>query len=201
LREVHHRIKNDMAMIQGLLTLQAEDAASGEAREALEEAQRRVAVMKNTYAQQYYGERVKAVELATLIDSLVTEISQSYGAYRQVTVSQDVASIAVPSRLAFPLGIIVNELLTNAYKYAFSDDREGHVVLRGRVESDQETLRLTVRDNGVGLSVDPLVSGNYASGLSLVDELAKQYEGNLAIKDHGGTVAQVTLRLPAAGRA
>jgi two-component sensor histidine kinase len=118
-------------------------------RAALEEAQARVAVMKNSYRRMYQDQSVEHVRLPGFVETLVAEIEQSYGAYRDVRVEREVEDIAIASRAAFPFGIIVNELLTNAYKYAFDDDAGACITISVQPDED-DALRVVVSDNGIG---------------------------------------------------
>jgi PAS domain S-box-containing protein len=209
LREVHHRIKNDMAMIEGLLMLQAQSVESAEAATALEEARRRIAVMKNAYRQLYEGGDIQRVDLQTFAGTLISEIERSHGTHRAIEVSRDIEAVMIPSRSAFPLGIIVNELLTNAYKYAFPGERSGSIHVRiereeASRESRQESepkqgarLRLTVTDDGIGIPEDAATAES-SSGIQLVQSLAEQHHGTFTLHHDGGTVAEVELKLPEA---
>jgi two-component sensor histidine kinase len=154
--------------------------------------------MKNSYRRMYQDQSVEHVRLPGFVETLVAEIEQSYGAYREVRVEREVADIAIASRAAFPFGIIINELLTNAYKYAFAEDAGARITVSVQPGEDR-ALRVVVSDNGIGFEEsrrrngEEPTSGESASGLNLVRELAAQYGGSVRIDDREGTVAEVTL--------
>lgn len=192
-------------MISGLLMLQAESSGSREVASALEEAQLRISVMKSSYQQLYEQQSVEAVNVKVLIGNLISELRRSYGASRSVRLVEDVPDADISARLAFPLGIIVNELATNAFKYAFSEDRsaEEDVPAEIRIVVDQDveqhddgTLVLTVSDNGRGMPSEVLENETTFSGMTLVRELAKQFNGSLEVENDDGTVARVVLQQP-----
>lgn len=192
LREVHHRIKNDMGMVSSLLSLQAGSAQSEEAIRALENARQRISVMKNAYERIYRDRSIGEVNLQSFLSAVVDEIASAYGAHRSVRLQSHIEETIVSSRVALPIGIIVSELLTNAYKYAFTDDSDARVAIAAQ-RRDDGGLAITVSDNGVGTNHERAGNESAVSGLNLVNELATQFRGHLALSAEDGTTAEVVL--------
>lgn len=195
LREVHHRMKNDMNLVRSLLSLQAHAAADGAAEEMLMEAGRRVGIMSQVYDRLHSGPDMSTMELCPFLEEIAADLRYG-GPLPGLTVHTDCSDIEVPTRVSVSIGIIVNELVTNSAKYAFSGVEAPSVrISSGR--GDAETIRLVVEDNGAGYP-DEQLSGTagYGFGLTLVSSLAAQHEGMLILENAGGARAKVTIRLP-----
>lgn len=190
LKEVHHRIKNDMAVIQSLLSLHADTLENETAIDALREAENRISVMREIYTTLYQGITFGTVAAREYIGRLIENLRQSCGrpGFRFET---DIEPISVPVRQAFPLGIIVNELVTNAIKYAFAE-RESGVVRVRLTQTGERRLLVRVQDDGPGM--DTAGGGpTYGFGLRLVETLAQRYNGSFSISGTEGTVAEASL--------
>jgi two-component sensor histidine kinase len=185
LRETHHRMKNNIASIGGLLSLHKDDAASPEAALVLQDAIGRVNSMKvlyeNLMASDDYREIPAGIYLNDLVDSVISLFTGS----AHVTVEKELGEFSLPSRLLFPLGIIVNELLTNAMKYAFAGREEGVISISTRKEGGRITL--AIRDNGAGLPDGFDIGKSTGFGLTLVKMLCKQISASLSVESSGGT--------------
>jgi len=177
LKEVHHRIKNNMSVIAALLSLQASRMENPAAGTALEEARSRVVSMMIIYDKLYRSKDFRTVSAADYLSQLLEEIVSQFVSLLRVRVEQELADFPLDSSVMFPLGIIVNELLTNAFKYAFPDERSGIISVSLVRESDAMAL-ICVSDNGVGLpkGLEPLKSSGF--GFLLVRSLAEQIGGS-----------------------
>ena len=190
LREVHHRIKNDMAIIQSLLSLQSGSLESGEAVTALEEAKSRIGIMREIYETLYQGSTYGTVAVFEYLNRLLDNIIRSHGDGR-VTLERSIEAGEIAVRLAFPLGIIVNELVTNGFKYAFPGKASGSIKV-SVVRGGSSTLEITVSDDGVGM--DPGGGeGAFGFGLRLVKTLAERHGGSFSITAGEGTTVRVGL--------
>ncbi|MCF7936169.1 MAG: PAS domain S-box protein [Synergistales bacterium] len=190
LREVHHRIKNNMHTIMSLLSLQADSVGNDFARETLETARNRVRTMMLLYEKLYRSERMSdQVALEDYLPPLVAEIIGSF--HNPVEVETDIGAITVPVRTASNLGLIVNELITNAMKYAFAD--EGSGLPRVTAEEREGTVRLAVGDDGEGFDITATPEG---FGLQLVGVLTAQLDGHFSMRTENGTVCTVEFPLP-----
>jgi len=193
LREVHHRVKNDLLLVRSLLSLHREHAGSTHAQTAIEEAEQRIGVMGSIYEQLYSAGNLESVDASSVITTLTENLSRMLpGAGRSIECH--VEKLELPRRLAVSVGIIVNELLTNSIKHALQLQENPHacVVLRRR---DGRTLSLTVTDNGPGVPQE-VVSGSVRGfGLTMVEALAAQHHGTMTISNEERSQFDVILAL------
>jgi two-component sensor histidine kinase len=191
-QEVHHRVKNTIQMTSALLHLQERGLSSAEARTALKEAQSRMLVMSKVYEAllQPSEGSVAEVEVGALIDSLVAALRDGGAHSGRVQLRTDCARLAVDAGLAVPIGLIVNEAVTNALKHAFPGRRSGNIAIELKV--DESLCSLEVRDDGVGLK-EPMREGSL--GMRLMRSLARQLGARLTLTGEGGTCVAVEWRL------
>jgi PAS domain S-box-containing protein len=198
LREVHHRVKNNLQVINSLLALQAYQAPDPAVGELLAESQGRVRTMALVHENLYRAGNFASVPLAAHVEGLCAHLFASYGrAAGRVDLHLRVPDVALDLERAVPCGLIVNELVSNALKHAFPGSRTGVL----RVEFDVLTgglYRLVVADDGVGLppGLDPHHAASM--GLQLVADLTEQLGGTLDVA--GGPGTTFTVRFPAEGR-
>ena len=204
LREVHHRVKNNLQVVCALLDLQAFQADSPQLQKLLEESGQRIRSMAHIHEQLTQAENLAQVDMATYIHNLVTELGRSYS-MEWVAVDYAIEAIVLPFDLISPCGLLINELVSNAFKYAFPLDWRGSqakIQIALRVEPGPDAqARLTVADNGVGLPATLDVQASASLGLTLVKLLARQLRGVLKIGGEGesGAVFNVTFPLPQQG--
>ncbi len=193
LREVHHRIKNDMNLVCSLLSLQGSQSGNPDVRQSLEEATHRVALMSAIYESLYRGGDVRSVAVKPLVNTLLSNLRNSF-AEVPVEFQVDVQDFRVPTRVSVPLGIILNEVVTNSLKYAFEATEEATIqVTAQRLEDGGVTM--SVRDNGVGVPADVAAGTRQGFGLLLITALVQQHDGELTIENEGGTTITATLRV------
>ena len=180
LREVHHRIKNNMATVKGILSLQAENVPDDSAKEVLLNADERLTSMMLLYDKLYRSNISETVSIKDYLNVLLDEIISTY--QKNVHVAVEVENATIPVSIAAPLGIIVNELVSNAMKYAF--EGTGDHVLEVAVARAGGRLNLTVQDNGKGFDVK---KNPYGFGMELVNLLADQIGGTFTIERNNGT--------------
>ncbi len=194
LGEVHHRIKNDMSSIKSLLSLQASATENEEASSTLLEAMNRIAVMGTIYDSLYRGKGFSSINIKTFINDLLSSLQQTYSSDVLVNISAHIEDITIAAKQSFYVGIIVNELITNSYKYAFSNTGKGKI----RVEvgkADHNMLRILVEDTGAGIPEDVLENKNYGFGLQLVTLFVEQYRGSMNITTGEGTSVEILFPL------
>ena len=189
LREVHHRVKNNLAMIAGLVRI-AGRRASGEAQAVLRDISRRIVTVGQIYTQIHDADDLRRVDLAAYVQAICQNTAASLGR-DTVALETTLAACTVDIDTAVPLGLIVGELLANAYKHAFPGDRRGRIAVTLACEGTHGSV--TVADDGVGLSE---MRRTGASGLGLANALASQIEGRLDLAEASGPGAQFRLAFP-----
>ena len=188
LSEIHHRVKNNLQLVSSMLALQARGAGA-EAQHALAEGQRRIDSIALVHEQLYGSRNLSAVNFARYIEALIPELCR--GSAGRVDVVLDVLDIELPPERAIPCGLVVSELVTNAIKHAFPDDRRG--CLQVQLERvPPARLRLTVKDDGVGLKRDFPGGTDVTLGLDLVAIFAKQLDADIVVERDGGTCFRLT---------
>jgi PAS domain S-box-containing protein len=192
LKEVHHRIKNNMSTIASLLSLQAESLDIPEAKAALLDAEGRVESMMLLYNKLYQSAGFKSVSVLEYLPPLIREILANFPNSGSVKVAQVIDDFSLDAKMLQPLAIIVNELLTNIMKYAFSGMVRGVITISTRLIG--RTVSLSIEDNGPGMpaSVDFETSPGF--GLALVGMLTRQLKGSIKIERDRGT--RISLEFP-----
>jgi two-component sensor histidine kinase len=175
LKEVHHRVKNNLAVVAGLLGMQADTVEDTGARTALAESQQRVASMALIHEYLYGADNLDRVNFGQYVRQLSHELCLAYPVRPElVSIGIEAEEIELPVDQAIPCGLILNELLSNALKYAFPDGRRGKIdVYFGRVESGE--LLLSCGDDGAGMPPTFDLQDLHSLGLRIVAILAKQW--------------------------
>ena len=190
LREVHHRVKNNLQMMQSLVRLSAARAPP-QAAPLFADLVGRIGAIGQLHNRIYASGNLSAIDAAAYVADVVDQVDAAFGGLQQrVRIAKHLEPIMVDVDTAIPLGLITTELLTNAYRYAFPDGAAG--VIRVELTSHADIVELTVADNGVGLP--QAGAGPASSGLQLVQALAKQIGGTFAANAEPGM--QGTLRFP-----
>lgn len=192
LKEIHHRVKNNLEVVSSLLELQSARLDDPDLQAAMLASQNRVQSMGILHQKLYQSEHLAFVEMKQYFVNLSENILDSYHAADRVTVTCDMAELELDVDTAVPVGLIVNELLTNALKYAFPKGRLGRVRL-SLEEQGQDVLRLRVADNGIGKVLNGQVQGT-GFGTQLVDLLTRQLDGTLRQETGEGTVISIQFK-------
>jgi PAS domain S-box-containing protein len=194
LREVHHRVKNNLSVVDSLLSMQARYIHDTEALRAISDSQRRIHTMSLIHEQLYQSHDVDKIDFCEYLQRLVSNLysSTSFNT-NQVELQLDIKSTLLNIDAAILMGLIVNELLTNAFKYAFPSDTQGliEVILYKSIEDGN--LHLIIRDNGIGLPIDVDFNATASLGLRLVRILTQQLRANLDLSRSIGTSYHFTL--------
>lgn len=193
LKETHHRIKNNMNTLMALLEIQANTNATPEASEALRAARGRVQSMTVLYDRLYQSGKTTAMSMKEYLGRLAEEVLSLFPNRSAVTLETAIEDRELDTRTLSAIGTIMNELLTNAMKHAFPNERTGTIRVSASIRDGK--LLLEVADNGVGLP-DSSVSGEHAgSGLNLVNLLAQQLDGHVNVDSNDGTRFSLELRV------
>lgn len=203
-KEIHHRIKNNLQVISSLLDLQAEKFEDEKVREAFREAQNRVISMALIHEELYKGEGTDTLNFSTYLQELTESLFQTYRlSSKNVSLCMDLEENAFfDMDTAVPLGIIVNELISNSLKYAFAENQEGRIRIELCREEKEEKngeihkslFSLTISDNGKGISDDLELENVESLGLQLVTTLVDQLDGEINLKRAHGTEFRITFK-------
>lgn len=185
LLEVHHRIKNNMNIVMSLLSLQAERQKEPEAVAALLDARSRVGTMMVLYDKLYRSAAFTEVSIKEYLSTLVEEIAGVFPNRASVRIDTHIDDVLIDVKVLSAVGIIVNELLTNAMKHAFADRTDGAISVSASLERDRVTL--VVQDNGVGLPMSYQMNATSGFGAQLVGMLAGQIGGTISFERNHGT--------------
>jgi PAS domain S-box-containing protein len=185
LKEVHHRVKNNLQIISSLLALQARETTDPANRRMFEESQGRIRSMALIHEQLYQSGELARINFAEYARRLCEHLVDSTAEVQQrVRLNLAVEPIPLPLNCAIPCGMILNELISNALKHAFPGDRGGEIQVQFTFNDGRNCL--TVRDNGVGLDPAAAKAKSGSLGLKVVDALVKQLGGRLTIENHAG---------------
>ena len=193
LKESYHRIKNNFSSISNLLSRQAQSANNPEVKSDLEVAIGRVNGMKVLYEKLLMIGNQKSLSAKEYIESLVDEIVELNSSAIELKIEKDIDDIQVDPSHLFPIGLIVNELMTNILKYAFSGKDSGGIEISMKAMKDEITL--TIQDDGKGLPGGFDIDKSEGFGLHLIQMLSKQLGGIFTIGNHSGV--RSVLKIPA----
>ena len=192
LQEIHHRVKNNMQVISSMLNLQAQTMTDPATQALFQTSQSRIQSMALVHDQLYHAGELTRVGVADYAHQLLDRLAHGYGAaQRGITVDVAVDDAVVPIDVAIPVGLILNELVSNAFKHAFGP-AGGRLTIR--LTRTATGLELIVRDDGVGLPAGVEPGHTDSVGLELVAMLVEQIDGALAIARSGGTEVRVTFK-------
>ncbi|WP_250124130.1 PAS domain S-box protein [Chroococcidiopsis sp. CCMEE 29] len=187
LKEIHHRVKNNLQIISSLLKLQSGYIKDKHTLEMFKDSQSRIRSMALIHEKLYQSQDLSKVDFAEYITNLAANLFRSYELDpTAINSSLNVESIFLEIDVAVPCGLIINELVSNSLKYAFPDRRKGEI--RIHLHSDnQHEIKLIVGDNGIGLPKDFDFQKTGTLGLQLVNNLVEQLEGTIEVNGHSGT--------------
>lgn len=195
LREIHHRVKNNLMVVESLLQLQFGPVEDDAVQRALHESVERIRSMAIVHKLLYESKTLDGVNFRSFVTNIISELSATAAQTRSnIRIEPVIDDISVDIDAAIPVSLIINELLSNALKYAFPDGRTGIVRIIAR-EPEAGVNELIVEDDGVGLPEDFSIETADTLGMQLVSGLAAQIRGDLEIQGTGGT--RCVLRFPA----
>ncbi len=185
LKEIHHRVKNNLQVVMSLLNLQAASLQDQSALSAIQESQHRVQAMALIHQKLYQSEGVARISMPSYIEEVGTYLMDSFSFSRPIYLSLDVDPIELDVTLAVPVGLIISEAITNAFKYAFPGGRTGTVSLSLHRPS-VTTYELTIADDGIGLPANFDPSQSSSLGMTLLHGFSAQLGGELTITSEQG---------------
>jgi PAS domain S-box-containing protein len=187
LKEIHHRVKNNLQVISSMLRLQSEYIEDKLGKEIFRESQNRVMSMALVHEKLYRTQDLAMIDIDDYIKNLINNLYQSYGVkYSLIKYYVNCNNIKLNIETTIPLGLILNELITNIFKHAFGIDREGSITVSLEKVNERE-LKLQIKDTGIGFSKEIDFRNTKTLGLQLVITLCKQLGGTIEMSVIDGT--------------
>ena len=203
LKEIHHRVKNNLQVISSLLKMQSRHVDDPAIKGLLEESQSRVKAMALIHERLYRSSDLRRIDFARYVEELGRDLLRSYSGGRRARIETDVCDVRLSLGVAIPCALIISELITNALKHAFPDGEDGTICI-SLVAAGEDTHVLAVEDDGVGLPEGFDIAGSESLGLRIVQTLARQIAGEVRAVSAQGTRFEITFKtltqLPEVGR-
>lgn len=193
IREVHHRVKNNMQVITSLISLQTSRQTDENIRSVLNDCQSRVRAMALVHERLYNSNNFNSINFQNYIQTLVPMLMNTYKVDRQkIRVGINVSDISIGLVTAIPLAQLINELLSNSFKHAFRDGKSGNVDISLSRSDGERSYSLVVSDDGCGLNLDTVYPSMGNLGFQLIDALIKQLRGKLLLNSEHGLTFTIT---------
>jgi PAS domain S-box-containing protein len=185
LSEIHHRVKNNLAVVSSMMQLQAFDEDDQALRQKLTDSVSRIQTMGTIHELLYQSKSLSSVEFGKNIRQLVTNIAETFQPKIDLDISYELEEIHLNINQAVPVSLIINEVVTNVFKHAFDEKDQG--TLRLEIKNEHDTITLRISDDGKGFSPDFQTSYNTGSlGLQLIDTLSQQLDGDHKYESKSG---------------
>jgi PAS domain S-box-containing protein len=193
LKEIHHRVKNNLQIIYSLINLQSSSISDSKITEIFKESQNRIRSMALIHEKLYQHNDLANINFAEYIDDLVLALSDSYRVNTdKIKITVDAEKVLLSIDIAISMGLCITELVTNCFKYAFPDSRSGEV--RITLKQENSHILLCISDDGVGLPDGFHIEGNESLGLKIVETLVEQHSGRLSVSNNG--ITEFSIEVP-----
>lgn len=180
LAEIHHRVKNNMAVMSGLMNLQSNQSSNDETKEVLMKNAERIHSMALIHNNLYLKDNLNTIDFQQFVIDLVDEIKKSYLTNsNDIEFFNDLVPISLNVNKAIPCGLIINEILINAIKHAFVHRQEGKVYIQ--FSQDEDSVHVKISDNGVGFNME---KSENTMGITLINSLTEQLDGHISLKSN-----------------
>ena len=194
LREIHHRVKNNMQIISSLLMLQSQNIEDKKYKDIFIDSQNRIQAMALIHQKLYQSDSLAEINFKEYINGIVSNIMESYGQKSNIKIDINIENVPINIDYAVPCGLIINELVTNSFKYAFPEGRQGIIKISAK-SNDNGLIQLSISDDGIGIPKDMDIRNTESLGLKLVTGLAEgQLHGELILNKEKGTEFQINFR-------
>ena len=189
LREIHNRVKNNFTILTSLMTMQRDQSHNTELNQSLTDLQLRVRTMSLVHEQLYQDKEISSIPFDNYLQNLTLIISSSFNNPR-IQLQTDIRPCQIAIEMALPMGLIINELITNVYKYAFPEPNTGTLWVKLLPEAE-ERFSITICDNGIGLPEDFTMKATKSMGTQIVEILIQQVEATLEVTNNGGACFRI----------
>ncbi len=189
LKEIIHRVKNNIANIENLLVLQAETSSNEEVKSNLQDAISRIQSLRNLYEKLLLGNDYQEVSMKEYIEGLVKSIKTVFPESQKMEIETIISDFPLSSRFATSVGIIVNELMTNIFKYAFKDQENKKISIS--LDKNETGFKLIVRDNGIGMDPKMITKQKLGFGLTIIKMLSEQLGGTISLSNDNGAKVEI----------
>ncbi|HEX9934357.1 MAG TPA: histidine kinase dimerization/phosphoacceptor domain -containing protein [bacterium] len=190
LREIHHRVKNNLQIMYSLLNLQSRQIQDDQIRDTCRGCKNRIYTMSLVHEQLYLSENLSSINFKESIEGMINKLFKPYLLSAGISMKLQIEDVFLPINISIPLSLIVNELIDNAIKYAFPDSRKSTILVALR-PSGKKSYEIVVQDNGVGLPASIRLEKTKTMGLHLVNLLVQQIEGKARIQRKNGTAFKI----------
>jgi two-component sensor histidine kinase len=190
LREINHRVKNNLQIVSSLLNLQLQSITDEKARALLQESRNRIYSMATIHELLYRRSEMETVAVKDYIGEITRYLMEVYElSFTTITIEKEIDDIELDMDEAIPVGLIITELVSNSIKYAFPETQEGTIFISLKVH--ENSVELVVRDNGVGMPETVLAREGHSLGLLLVQALVDQLQGTFSVDNRDGAYFSV----------
>lgn len=194
LKEIHHRVKNNMQIISSLINLQSDYATDESTIKMFQDSKHRIRTMALIHEKLYMSDDISLINFSKYIKSLTTKLLEFYSLKsRLITLKVISDNITMDIDSAIPCGLLINELLSNSIKYAFPDGREGNIVIKMHIKDGYYVL--SVEDDGVGFPEEIDFVNPNTLGLQIVQTLTQQLDGNIELETNGFTRFKISFKV------
>jgi two-component sensor histidine kinase len=190
LKEIHHRVKNNLQTVISLLNSQSAYLDNDMALSAIKNSQHRIHSMSLIHQKLYNADNISTINMPNYIKELVEYLKDSFNTGQKIRFEVNIAPLELDVAQAVPIGLILNETITNSIKYAFQDDRTGMIHVTLEKVKDSYYL-LTISDNGIGYNTDVSPERKNSFGMSLINGLSDDLEAKLSIDNQNGTIIKI----------
>ena len=192
LKEVHHRVKNNLQVISSILNLQSSLVEDEKTLAILRESQSRIRTMSFIHESLYRTKDFSEIDFTEYLTNLSKNLVSSYSVSSKVKLTLELDNVHLSLDQAIPCGLIVNEIVTNSLKYAFKDIKSPDIFVK--IHENEETIQLIIGDNGIGLPDDYVEHASETLGVQLIEALTDQIEAEMKIENKAGTKYLLTFR-------
>ena len=193
LKEIHHRVKNNLQIVISLLNTQSAYLENQDALMAIQNSQHRMHAMSLIHQKLYQSDNVSMIDMSWYIYELIIYIKDCYASEKNISFNVETEKIFLDVAQAVPMGLIVNEAINNTVKYAFPKNTKGEVNVSFK-NTGQDLYQLIISDNGIGLPKDFDIDETESLGMNLMRGLADQLDGTFSLENKNGLMIMVTFR-------